>query len=527
MNNIRNIISKALATWSTKHAASTVKCQGIYFSIMMQTAEKNGFDLPCQELYDIFLNNASTSATYFSRTQVVKAVDLEAGTHAINKDGCFYNEPAFPTFEEVSHLLYFLKYPIVEPLDISIIIAYAAGVIKQQGTYGNCLGQYWRSWRDIRTYFFLHNCSMNYNQKTLDQYLNELDEKFAAGSMSETRYYMHRKAALIISEIVETGQYQWKRSLRKTILPLENPTLENIRQQYLLFLKNNNYAEGTIRGRDYVFRNMMKFAGIHSAEELYHLSALEVGNMLKGFSDIYKHMDTPTTLVRLTLQYLYDQGLLNVNRAEMVMHPFHHHGDIPCYIPEKEDKKFYETLENCTKRNTAIILLARKLGLRSCDICNLKFSQIDWENDTIRLNQQKTGEPIVLPLLPEVGNTIFEYICDERPKRNDNYPYIFLRTQAPFTRITRLYEISNQFIKESGIERKNGDQRGMHLYRRTLINRLLLDGVPHQVITDTLGHTSKESDKPYIPMEEAMLRECALGLGKIGIKSWEGGDEDE
>ena len=67
----------------------------------------------------------------------------------------------------------------------------------------------------------------------------------------------------------------------------------------------------------------------------------------------------------------------------------------------------------------------------------------------------------------------------------------------------------------------------MHLYRRTLINRLLLDGVAHQVITDTLGHTSKESDKPYIPMEEAMLRECALGLGKIGIKSWEGGEEDE
>ena len=43
MNNIKNIISKALATWSTKHAPSTVKCQGIYFSIMMQTAQKKRF----------------------------------------------------------------------------------------------------------------------------------------------------------------------------------------------------------------------------------------------------------------------------------------------------------------------------------------------------------------------------------------------------------------------------------------------------------------------------------------------------
>ena len=110
---------------------------------------------------------------------------------------------------------------------------------------------------------------------------------------------------------------------------------------------------------------------------------------------------------------------------------------------------------------------------------------------------------------------------------DDGYPFIFLRTQAPFTRITRIYEVSNRFVKESGIKRKNGSQRGMHLYRRTLANRLLLDEVPHQVITDTLGHASKEADKPYIPMEESMLRECALGLDGIGVKSWEGGDGNE
>ena len=56
-----------------------------------------------------------------------------------------------------------------------------------------------------------------------------------------------------------------------------------------------------------------------------------------------------------------------------------------------------------------------------------------------------------------------------------------------------------------------------------MTNRLLRDEVPHQVITDALGHVSKESDKPYIPMEEYMLRQCAIGLEQIGIKSWEGG----
>ncbi len=527
MSNIQDIISKSLALWSEKHAESTVQCRGIYFSTLLKTAEDNGFDSPCQKLYDIFLESARTPTTYFNRSQVVKTVDLEAGTHAINKDGSFFNEPPFPTYKDACGLLSSLAYPISEPVDISYMIAYAARIIEQQGTSSGGRAQYWHSWRDIRTYFFLHNSVMDYNLETLAQYLGELDERFTAGSMPETSYYMHRKAALIIREIAETGQFQWKRSPRKAVLPLENPELENIRQQYLLFLKKSNYAEGTIRGRDYIFRNMIKFSGVRSAEELYHLSASDVGIILKGFAGICQCMDSPTTLVRLTLQYLYEQGMLEVNRAEMVMPPFRHHGNPPCYIPEKEDEKFYKALGGCTKRNTAIILLARELGLRSCDICGLKFSQIDWERDRIRLNQQKTGEPIVLPLLPEVGNAIFEYIRDERPKRDDGYPFIFLRTQAPFTRITRLYEVSNRFIQKSGIEQQNGGQRGMHLYRRTLINRLLLDEVPHQVITDTLGHTSKEADKPYIPMEEAMLRKCALGLGEIGIKSWEGGGENE
>ena len=39
MSNIQDIISKALAWWSKKHAASTVQCQGIYFSMLMETAE--------------------------------------------------------------------------------------------------------------------------------------------------------------------------------------------------------------------------------------------------------------------------------------------------------------------------------------------------------------------------------------------------------------------------------------------------------------------------------------------------------
>jgi hypothetical protein len=67
----------------------------------------------------------------------------------------------------------------------------------------------------------------------------------------------------------------------------------------------------------------------------------------------------------------------------------------------------------------------------------------------------------------------------------------------------------------------------MHLYRYTLVHRLLKLKVSHQIITDTLGHTSKESDKPYLSMEESMLRMCALDLSQIGRIAWKDGEGND
>jgi integrase/recombinase XerD len=55
------------------------------------------------------------------------------------------------------------------------------------------------------------------------------------------------------------------------------------------------------------------------------------------------------------------------------------------------------------KRDYAIILLALRLGLRGSDIKGLKLSNINWEQDTITIVQQKTKEPVALPLSAEVG----------------------------------------------------------------------------------------------------------------------------
>ncbi len=48
-------------------------------------------------------------------------------------------------------------------------------------------------------------------------------------------------------------------------------------------------------------------------------------------------------------------------------------------------------------RNRAAYLLALKCGLRTCDIMNLKFENIDFNDKTIHLVPKKTKDALIIP----------------------------------------------------------------------------------------------------------------------------------
>jgi integrase len=234
-------------------------------------------------------------------------------------------------------------------------------------------------------------------------------------------------------------------------------------------------------------------------------------------------MATILPILRSVLTFLYISGHTEKNVSAAVMNGFVQRTSVASYISKKDQAVVFNQIAQESRRTKAIILLAIKLGLRDCDICNLTFQEIDWHNDKIRLHQKKTGNLLVLPLLPDVGNALMEYILYERPKRGDKYPFIFLRKQAPYNKIASAYQTCSNLLMKLGIKPVNGSATGVHVFRYTMVHRLLAAKTPHQVITDILGHVSKESDKPYLCMDDSMLRLCALDLSAVGKVSWEGG----
>lgn len=191
------------------------------------------------------------------------------------------------------------------------------------------------------------------------------------------------------------------------------------------------------------------------------------------------------------------------------------------YLTQEEVRRIKSVLEEdstLSLQNKAICLLALYTGMRSSDICSLTFKSIDWENDLIRIRQQKTGATLVLPLRAVVGNAIFDYITKERPKSSADT--IFLTINAPYRRLhsSNLNAICITVMDKAGIRQNPGDRKGMHLFRHYLATSLLSYGVERPIISSTLGHQSPSSLTPYLSTDFIHLKECALNIDRFPVR---------
>jgi integrase len=169
-------------------------------------------------------------------------------------------------------------------------------------------------------------------------------------------------------------------------------------------------------------------------------------------------------------------------------------------------------------RDHAMILLALRIGIRQSDIINLKLADIDWKNDSISFMQQKTRVPIVLPLLPDVGNALMDYILNFRPAGclNDT---VFLRHYPPYAPLSCSRKIVKKYL--AGFDSKAAPERGFHIMRRTFATEMLKNDIPKSVISASIGQVAPYSVDVYLSADEKQMRTVAISLKGIECARWE------
>ena len=165
-----------------------------------------------------------------------------------------------------------------------------------------------------------------------------------------------------------------------------------------------------------------------------------------------------------------------------------------------------------TLRDKAIGILAYYTGLRSSEIANLTLDDIDLDHDRINIiSQQKTKQPLTLPLRPIVRDAICEYVEKERSVSADEH--VFLTNQVPNKRLCAgsMANVANNIMDAACVRTETG-RRGLHLFRHAFASDLVSKDVPGEMVSVLLGHSSFSSLGRYIDADIEHLRSCALGI---------------
>lgn len=525
MSKLQEIVNVVLEQQKQLLAPSTYEARKNYLKKLAALADEKGIEEPCQELYDSYIARATTPDLRFQLFHAVRLVDKASGTKAFTSEGKLYNEPEILSSEEADRINHTVEFPISDgSLDTGYLIRKAEQEMKYLQLSFSTYWQYMQAWRELYISLYLRGDTMFARNKCIS-FIEDTNQKSRDGLLHEWKRKIRRRAALVLIEVADTGRFKWKLFTSRKICCQEE-TLEVLRQQYLTFLRTQNLENRTISLYDYSFRVMIEGLGVRNVSCLNTMGPEQIQSMLVFLSErlSLNSRGTVFPIVRQILSYLHSAGFVVADFSGMVLTPACRSMHLRPYITASDEDNLYQAMENSPLRNKAMMRLALRLGLRDIDVCNLRFSQIDWKNDQIVLEQEKTGVTLCLPLLEDVGNAIIDYIMNERPAAAKNYPFVFVRQQAPHKKLESMYTVCSRLFEKADIKTVNRDSRGTHVCRYTLTHKLLLKKVPHQVITDTLGHISKESDKPYLSMEEQMLRECPLGFSLIGQKYWEEGE---
>lgn len=168
-------------------------------------------------------------------------------------------------------------------------------------------------------------------------------------------------------------------------------------------------------------------------------------------------------------------------------------------------------------RDRAIVALMLHTGMRACDVAGLTMDAIDWERDLIGIVQQKTGAPLELPLLPQVGNAIYDYVTGERGMSRDRH--VFLSEDWPYGRLTAnaMRHSANAAFDAAGVRCGGGDGRGTHLFRRGLASAMMGNGADRSVVASALGHASPRTAERYMVADVEGLRRRSLDVSPFPV----------
>lgn len=182
---------------------------------------------------------------------------------------------------------------------------------------------------------------------------------------------------------------------------------------------------------------------------------------------------------------------------------------VPKHLGAQDVQRLVDTCDRHTatgRRNYAILLLLARLGLRAGEVVALQLDDVDWRAGEITVRGKGSVQDR-LPLAPEVGEAVADYLRQDRPRCASRR--VFIRMNAPHRGFVSPAAVST--IVERAVERAglHPPVRGAHLLRHSLATGMLRRGASMGEIGQVLRHRAANTTEIYAKVDFEGLRALA------------------
>ena len=285
--------------------------------------------------------------------------------------------------------------------------------------------------------------------------------------------------------------------------------------RFMEALAELNLAPGTIHNyRMYIFRATSFFVN-HEASDFDGLNNELINLYMKTFAGYSKSyiadtMHAISKFLSFANEHEYTDKVFNFPKVTV-----YKDRRVPEYYTADEVSQILSSIDRGNalgKRNYAMVLLGARYGLRISDIISLKLSELDFENNRISITQQKTGKPLTLDILPDVGWALIDYLKHGRP--DVVCDSVFLRHTHPYKAFARgeaMQYMLRQYALSAGVWKAGTEKRcSFHMLRYSLASDLIQQGVSLTTISGILGHSELNVTTLYAQLDVPQLKDCAM-----------------
>lgn len=406
---------------------------------------------------------------------------------------------------------------MVENQDINGAISAIMESMRLQGTSPGRLKNYENTYNVFERYLSKNSIARIDEKICLEYVYAKTGKRFDRFEcvISNARVDYCMRPLLLLLRYLQDGKFH--PDVRKTKPSFVCPAC--FKSEYEAFCEEliyRGYSQATIESNTKKVQWLIMFMATQGITSTSDITIRHIENYLKTIENkAVKYVGVFLYVFRNFFSFLYERGYIVNDLAPMlpkVRTP--RNASIP-YVWSKDDiKKLLCAIDREDpkgKRDYAILLIAIRLGLRIGDIRSLKKSSIDWNRKTINLKMAKTGQPIELPLLKDIGWAIIDYLQNGRPITISEC--LFVRHRAPFNAFgghNGFNKELHRYILKAGLNIPKGQRHGMHSLRSTLAGNMLEIKSPLPIISETLGHQSVNTTSIYLKIDIEGLRKCAL-----------------